>query len=101
MALVITGILAVATTMFLVSSAAQSLNTSTTSGPQTQSAFVTTTASVGEATITEILVNTSVQFPIGERAILPLSLSNSVQVYALIVLLCLSLVIGLSLSRDS
>jgi hypothetical protein len=65
-----------------------------------QSSFYTTTTNLGVATVTEILVNTDIQFPIGDRTILPTSLWNSVQVYAVIVILSLGLLlILLSFSR--
>ena len=101
-ALLFVGIVAVATTIFVVFPTQQPLATTTTPSPESQSAFITSTTSVGEATVTEILVNTAIQFPIGDRMILPSSLSNSVEVYALIILLCLSmLIVGLSLSRHA
>jgi len=65
-----------------------------------QSSFYTATTNNGIATITEILVNTDIQFPIGDRTILPTSLANAVQIYAAIVLLCLGmLLVLLSSSR--
>ena len=97
MGLLIAGILAVATGASVVFSNQMVLTATATSSTQQQSAFITSTTSLGDVTITEILVNTIVQFPTAGRSS-PWP-PYDFEVAGLLVLLCLSaLVVGLSFS---
>jgi len=98
--LLIAGIIAVATATTVVFSTQQFLNTATTSGSPQQSAFITSTTSLGDATITEILVNTTAQFPIADR-LSPWS-PLGFDIAGLIACLFFSaLVVGFSLARKT
>jgi hypothetical protein len=100
--LLIAGILAVATTISVVFPSEPSLNATATSSLSRQPEFITTITSVGGAAITEILVNTAVQFPLADRPLLPSSLINSIQLSAFIIFLVLMItMVGLVLTRKT
>jgi uncharacterized membrane protein len=64
--LLIAGMLAVISVVYAAPNQAQTLTTTTSSSQE--SSFYTATTTLGDTTITEILVNTNVQFPIQNAA---------------------------------